>query len=143
MVWINKLRLYLETTVLNYYFDTDRDGDEEPVRLFDAIGAREYEAYTSEYVMIELRNANDPKKSDMLALAEEHGIIILDTDDEAVRMAGLYIQNGIIPMKYSFDAIHVAIASVNDLDCVLSFNYKHINKLKTKRLTEVVNLNEG
>ena len=143
MVKIKKLRLYLETTVFNYYFDTDRDGHEDTVRLFEAIGAGEYEAYTSEYVMIELRNANDPKKSNMLTLSKEHGITILDTDDEAVRMATLYIQNGIIPVKYSFDAIHVAIASVNDLDCVLSFNYKHINKLKTKRLTEVVNLSEG
>jgi hypothetical protein len=31
----------------------------------------------------------------------------------------------------------------NELDCVLSFNYQHINKLKTRRMTENVNLNEG
>ena len=143
MVGIKKLRLYLETTVFNYYFDADRDGHEDTVRLFEAIGAGEYEGYTSEYAMIELRGARDPKKSNMLALVEEYGIVVLDTNDEIVRMADLYVQNGIIPAQYGFDALHVAVASVYELDCVLSFNYRHINKLKTKRMTEIINLLEG
>jgi len=135
--------LYLESTLFNYYFDTDRDGHEDTVRLFEAIGAGEYEGYSSEYAMIELREAKEPKKSDMLALTEKYRIVILDTNDEIVRMAGLYTQNDIIPIKYGFDALHVAVASVYELDCVLSFNYRHINKLKTKRMTEAINLNEG
>ena len=143
MVGIKKIRLYLETTVFNYYFDADRDGHEDTVRLFEAIGAGEYEGCTSEYAMIELRDAKDPKKSNMLTLAEEYGIVVLDTNDEIVRMANLYVQNGIIPAKYGFDALHVAVASVYELDCVLSFNYRHINKLKTKRMTEIINLLEG
>jgi predicted nucleic acid-binding protein len=143
MVRIKRTRLYLETTVFNYYFDENRDGHEDTVKLFEAIGAGEYEAYTSEYAIIELRDAQDPKKSDMLALVEEYGITILDTDDETVRLARLYIQNGIMTAKFGLDALHVAIASVYELDCVLSFNYGHINKLKTKRMTEAINLNEG
>jgi predicted nucleic acid-binding protein len=143
MVAIRKQRLYLETTIFNYYFDTDRDGHEDTVKLFEAIGAGEYEGYTSEYAMIELRKALNPKQNNMLALIEKHGILILDIDAESERMTNLYIQNNIVPVKYRVDAAHIAIASIHDLDCVLSFNYKHINKLKTKRSTENVNLNEG
>ena len=51
MVGIRKLRLYLETTAFNYYFDEDRDGHEDTVRLFEAIGAGEYEGYASVHVM--------------------------------------------------------------------------------------------
>jgi predicted nucleic acid-binding protein len=79
MISIKKLRLYLETTVFNYYFDTDRDGHEDTVRLFEAIGAGEFEGYTSEYVMAELRGAKEPKKSNMLFLTGKYGIAILDT----------------------------------------------------------------
>ena len=143
MVKIKKLRLYLESTLFNYYFDTDRDGHEDTVRLFEAIGAGEYEGYSSEYAMVELRVAKEPKKSNMLALTEKYHIVILDIDTESERMTDLYIQNGIIPTNYRVDASHVAIASIHNLDCVLSFNYKHINKLKTKRMTEIINLNEG
>jgi hypothetical protein len=113
------------------------------VRLFEAIKLGKYEAYTSEYAMIELRKAKEPKKSNMLALVEKYGIVVLDIDTESERMTTLYIQNGVIPGKYRIDASHIAIASIYELDCVLSFNYKHINKLKTKRMTEVLNLNEG
>ena len=129
--------------MFSYYFDTDRDGHEDTVRLFEAIGAGEYDGYTSEYAMIELRNAKDPKRNNMLALAEKYRIVILDIDTESERMTDLYIQNGIIPAKYRIDASHVAVASIHNLDCVLSFNYEHINKLKTKRMTEIINLNEG
>ena len=67
---IGKLRLYLETTVFNYYFDTDRDGHEDVVRLFEAIGAGRYEGYASWYVTDELREAPEPKRSAMLSLIE-------------------------------------------------------------------------
>jgi predicted nucleic acid-binding protein len=143
MIVIKKLRLYLETTIFNYYFDAERDGHGDTIKLFDAISAGEYEAYTSEYVMIELRSAPNPKRNNMLALAEKRGLIILDIDEEAQRMTNLYIQNGIIPAKYRMDGAHIAIASMHGLDCVLSFNYEHINKLKTKRMTEIINLGQG
>ena len=143
MVVIKKIRLYLETTVFNYYFDADRDGHYDTVRMFEAIGAGEYEAYTSEYVMIELRDAKDPKKSNMLGLTEKYSITILDIDAESERMTDLYIKNGVIPANYRIDASHIASASVHELDCILSFNYNHINKLKTKRMTENINLLEG
>jgi len=129
--------------MFNYYFDTDRDGHTSTVRMFEAIGCGEYEGYTSEYVVLELRKAAEPKQADMLALIEKYGIITLDLEDEANRLAQLYVQNRIIPAKYLLDGTHIAIASVHDLDCILSFNYQHINKLKTKRMTELINLSEG
>ena len=36
---VSKLRLYLETTVFNYYLDSDRKGHGDVLNLFEAIGA--------------------------------------------------------------------------------------------------------
>jgi predicted nucleic acid-binding protein len=138
-----KLRVYLETTVFNYYFDAERDGHADTVRLFEAIGAGKYEAYTSEYAVSELQDAPEPKRSAMQSLIEKYGVDILDIETESDRMASLYVANGIIPARYRIDAAHIAIAAIHSLDCVISFNFGHINKLKTKRMTELVNLNEG
>jgi len=140
---MRKLKLYLETTVFNYYFDTEREFHADTRRLFEAIAAGEFEAYTSEYVAYELRRAPEPKRSDMLNLIAQYGIKVLDFEDEASRLATLYASNGIIPEKYLMDGIHIASASINGLDCILSFNFQHINKLKTKRMTENINLMEG
>ncbi len=81
---IGKLKLYLETTVFNYYFDEDRTGLEDVLKLFEAIRAEKYEAYTSRYVTEELERAQEPKKSKMLNLIEEYEIILLPFDEEAI-----------------------------------------------------------
>ena len=97
---MKKLRLYFETTMFNYFFDTERDGHADTVRMFEP-------------------------------------------DDETNRLAGLYVSEGIVPAKYRLDSTHIACASVNGLDGVLSFNFQHINKLRTKEMTALVNLREG
>ena len=140
---VRKMKLYLETTVFNYYFDENREFHPDTCRLFDAIAAGEFEAYTSEYATLELQRAPEPKRSDMMNLIERFGIIMLEATQEANDLAALYVHNGIIPAKYRTDGEHIACASVNGLDCILSFNFQHINKLKTKRMTENVNLMEG
>ena len=53
------------------------------------------------------------------------------------------VPNGIIPEKKNIDAQHIAIATVNDIDIIFSYNFKHINKLKTKNMVPGINLNEG
>jgi predicted nucleic acid-binding protein len=143
MIGIRKLRLYLETTVFNYYFDVDRDGHEDTVRLFEAIGAGEYEGYASEYVMGELKRTKEPKRDKMLALVEKYGIKILSDDARAFGLTELYIKNGIIPKTHRLDSTHIAMASVYGLDCIVSYNFKHINRSKTKILSVRINREAG
>ena len=140
---MKKLRLYFETTMFNYYFDTERDGHVDTVKMFEAVSAGKYEGYTSEYVALELRNAPETKRSEMLSLIEKYGIVMLEPDEETNRLADLYVREGIFPAKYRFDSTHIACASANGLDGVLSFNFQHINKIRTKEMTALVNLREG
>ena len=67
-----KLRLYLETTVFNYYFDEDRQGHEDVIKLFEAIRAGEFEVCTSELVVRELEKARESKRGKMLVLTEDY-----------------------------------------------------------------------
>jgi len=136
------MKLYLETTMFNYYFDTERDGHADTVRLFEAIGRGEYEGYTSEYVMLELQKAQEPKRTDMLGLISKYNIHVLKINEKTDWLASLYVREKIIPTKYELDSAHIATAAIYNLDCVLSFNYKHINKLKTKEMTALVNIRE-
>jgi predicted nucleic acid-binding protein len=138
-----KPKAYLETTTFNYYCDTDRDAHTATVACFDAIGRGEFEGLTSDYALGELRNADDPKKGDMLALIEKYGLKILPVSEEAERLADVYMSKDIIPHNTRLDALHIAVASEAGLDYILSLNFKHTNKQKTKRLVDLVNLTEG
>ena len=135
--------IYLETTIFNHYFDTDREAHAATVKLFGEIKAGMYEAYTSAYVVDELEEAHEPKRKKMLGLIPQYGIMVLDISDEARYLAEMYVNEGIIPAKFVYDGYHIACASVNDMEYVFSLNFKHINKIKTKTMTSIINLREG
>ena len=137
-------KIYLETTLFNFYFDEDRGfAHDSTVTLFKEIAAGKYEAFTSRFVIDELNDAPEPKRDKMLRLIGEHSIPILENTDEAVRIADLYIKEKIIPHKYRTDGLHIAIATVNDLDMIISMNFQHIVKRKTKIGTGNVNALNG
>ena len=140
---MRKPKIYLESTIYNHFFDTDRDAHIATVKLFGEIKAGKYEAYTSLYVTNELENAEEPKRSKMLDLNTEYNIKVLGVEDEAERLAEIYVNEGVIPARFTYDALHISCATVNDLDYVFSLNFKHINKLKTKTMTSVINVREG
>ena len=140
---MRKPRIYLESTIYNHYFDTDREAHAATVKLFKEIQAGKYEAYTSAYVVEELLDAEEPKRSNMLGLTAEYGIKVLDVSDEAKILGDTYVNEGVIPARFAYDALHIACATVNDLDYIFNLNFKHINKLKTKTMTSNINIREG
>jgi hypothetical protein len=129
--------------MFNYYFDDERALHPAVVAFFETVGRGEWTGYTSEYTIGELLNAPEPKKSDMLALIDKYNIQRISGDERIEQLADAYITNNVIPQNKRFDALHIAAASVTGLDYILSLNFKHINKIKTKRLVEIINLNEG
>ncbi len=121
-------KIYLETTLFNYYFDEDRDAHADTVQLFEDIAAGRYNAYTSVYVIDELVDAPDKKREKMIALIEKYNISVLALNDEAEQLADAYVDQGIIPTKYRADGIHIAVAAVHGLDIIISMNFQHIVK---------------
>ena len=133
-----RLRLYLETTTFNWFFD-ERPGHEEVVKLFEAIKAGKFIGYTSRYVTDELDNAEEPKRTKMMSLIDEYGIIILSPKTETETLADEYISAGILPKSQGYDSLHIALTSQYELDGIVSYNFHHINREKTKTLIPVIN----
>ena len=140
---MRKQKVYLETTMFNYYFDETKNAQPSTVAFFEAIGSGEFEGYTSVYAYDELDKAPEPLRSNMLHLLDKYHIIVLSSSDETDQLAEKYIAANIIPRKKNIDALHIAVASVNEMDIILSFNFRHINKLKTKTLIPAVNRMSG
>ena len=143
MISVRKPRIYLESTIFYHYFDKDREAHAATVKLFKEIQADKYEAFTSAYVIDELIEAEEPKRSNMLGLITEYSIKALSYSDEARDLAEIYVKEGVIPPRFTYDALHIAIATTNDLEYVFSLNFKHINKVKTKTMTSAINIREG
>ena len=136
-------KIYLETTVFNYYFDVDRDAYAYTVRLFDEIREGRYEAYTSDYAVRELEDARQEKRDKMIGLIKEFDITVLEESDAARELADRYIENGLFPHKYRTDALHVSAATVAGMDMIISLNFRHITKLRTIQGANAVNTLNG
>ena len=57
----------------------------------------------------------------MIEIAE-----IVDVSKEALQLRDAYLKAGIVTLKYSDDALHVALASVSNCSLIVSWNFKHI-----------------
>jgi hypothetical protein len=131
-------RAYIETTIFNRFLDEKRDYVVETRQFFDCIRNGSIDAYTSAYVVDELERAPSPKKEQMLKIIIDYGIKVLNYDDRAQNLADRYINAGILPKRSRVDGIHIAMAALNNMDYIVSLNFKHINKVKTKLNIEVV-----
>jgi len=78
-------KIYLETTLFNYYFDKDRDAQPATVALFEECAAGRFEPYTSLYAIEELEIAVPEKRDKMIALIDLYGITVLAASKEADR----------------------------------------------------------
>jgi hypothetical protein len=141
---MNIPKIYLETTMFNFYVDEDRGGVHiDTVKLFQEIADGKYEAFTSDYVTDELEKAPVEKRDKMIRLFAEYGIKVLEPHIEASKLADEYVAQGVIPVKYRTDGLHIAIAAVNGLDMVISMNFQHIVKRKTVKMTGAINTLNG
>jgi len=137
-------KIFLETSVFNFVYAEDApDKREDTIRLFEEIRKNFFLPYTSAYVSDELQNASAEIREKLFRLIPDYKVIVLNKSDEIEHLADIYVREGIIPNKYRTDAIHIATATVNDLDIVLSWNFQHIVKRKTVVMTEAVNLRNG
>lgn len=68
---------------------------------------------------------------------------MLDIDDEARSLAEKIILRGAVPAEYPEDALHIAVAAVNGMDVILTWNFAHLNNPFTRRKVRQVVEGEG
>ena len=129
-------KIYLDTSIISALFD-----ERTPERLemtktawSDII---QCDVYISQAVIEELQTVKEPLLSKFMQTVA--AFTVLDDTDEAHELAALYVSQGIFPERYYDDALHVAIASIDGIGILLSWNFKHLVKVKTRRMVAVVN----
>jgi len=71
-----------------------------------------------------------------------HHVPLLTMNETAIALSTELIQSEIIPKKAASDAIHIAIATVHQIDYLVTWNFKHIANpfLRDRLQTTVSNL---
>lgn len=133
------LKLYLDTSVPNGYFDAKNPNRQQTTRQF-WLKLNKYQVFISDIVIEEIRATGDEdRKQSLLELVKSFECLSAKTD-EIKTLAEEYVIRGIIPVQHIEDAAHIAVTTVNSLDVLISWNFEHIVKLKTKREVNVINV---
>ncbi len=135
-----KHRIYLDTSVIGGYFDTEFQ--EWSKLLFKSFIAGEMIAVISDITLDELENARAEIRSLLQLIPEEFKEFILK-NTEVEQLANTYLKEGAITKKFYEDALHIAIATIHKVDVLVSWNFKHIVNLERINKYNGVNVKHG
>ena len=135
-----KLRVYIDTSVVGGYFD---DEFEDVTKLFfERIFNKDFLVYFSEISETELSLAPSFIK-DLKSSIPIECYRYLELDEESRELAETYLKEKILGKASLDDAYHIAIATVNRLDVLVSWNFKHIVNYDKIKLFNSINLRLG
>ena len=137
------MKLYIESSVINFVYVDDSPDRANITKNFFETEIKIHEFFISELVLEEIEKTQCPKKEKMSNFIINHGFRVLPNTAEADRLATEYTKAGLVPEKYINDAIHLALATINKMEVLVSWNMEHIVKLKTIVGVNKINKEKG
>lgn len=118
-----KPKVYVETTIVSYL--VARPSRDVVVAAHQQITdewwetrRQSFDLFASQVVLREA-SAGDEEMA-------QRRIELLEVTDEAVELAERLLASGALPRKAAEDALHIAVAVVNGMDYMITWNCKHI-----------------
>lgn len=133
---------YIETTIPSYYvahtsLNLLQASRQASIRLWWDSGCSGFDLFTSLEVLDEAREGDAEMAAARLELLEN--ATRLEISNDVGLLAEKLVNGGLIPAKAASDAIHIAVASVHEMDYLVTWNFKHIaNPFVRDRLRRTV-----
>jgi len=143
---MKKLKLYLDTSIINFLFAEDEPEKQKITEEFfeNSVAKGKFKVYVSDVVIGEIKKTKDTKKRKILLdVVAKYKLEVFPLVEEAVDLSNKYLAKKVIPEKKVEDARHIALATINECDALLSWNYEHLANINKERKIIAANLEEG
>ena len=134
------MNVYTDTSVIGGCFD--EEFKEWSNALFQEFVVGTKKIMLSDLTLQELELAREEIRNKVKEIPNEHRVPI-GINDEAIQLAETYISEGALTNKSYNDALHIALATLNNSDVLASWNFKHIVNLDRIRLYNSINFRLG
>ena len=141
-----KKKIYIETSIVSYL--TGKPSRNILVVAWQSLTVEwwekrkmEFDIFSSELVIEEARRGD--KEAAERRLNALKNVPLLKITDSAVELAKKLVNENILPQKAIDDALHIALASVHNMDYLLTWNYRHIDNAEIKPLVRQIILSNG
>jgi predicted nucleic acid-binding protein len=141
-----KPKVYLETSVISYLTSRpSRDlivaANQQITQDWWQIRRAGFDLYISQLVIQEASAGDETMAEQRLQVIED--IPLLELSEEAVTFAERLVKDGPLPQKAVEDALHIAVATLNGMDYLLTWNFRHIANATMRYKIERVCRSEG
>ena len=133
-------RFYFDTSVFGGVYDIEFE--KETTLLFEKVSLGQIICVYSNLTESELSNAPQQVKDFFQNLKNEHKEVVSVTP-EGLQLAQTYIAENVVGQTSIDDCIHIATATLNKVDVLVSWNFKHIVNVYRIRGYNSVNLRLG
>lgn len=134
---MKKPRIYIDTSVFGGCFEPEFEVWSNG--LMDDFKNGIYSPVVSQVVSNEISKAPSFVKAKYSELSN-YNLEILPLTNEVYSLAETYKLRQILTPKYFEDLLHIAIATIYNIDILVSWNFKHIVHYEKIRLFNAVNL---
>jgi predicted nucleic acid-binding protein len=140
-----KRRIYIETTVVSYFTArSSRDllvaGHQEATRELWPSLTTVYDTYVSALVYEEAARGDAEQSAKRLSAIKPFRM--LDIDEDVRLLAGKIVAGKGIPREYPEDALHIAVAAINEIAVVVTWNFAHLSNPFTRMMVRQIVENE-
>ncbi len=135
-----KQRIYIDTSVIGGC--QDEEFSKWSIQLFEEFREGLRTAVVSDLTRRELEGAPESVKKTLLSIPDSNLENVFLTE-EAETLAQKYIDDGVVSVRHIADAQHIAIASLERVDVLVSWNFKQIVNLERIHAFNSVNLKLG
>lgn len=137
--------VYIETTIPSYYHETRQTPGivawREATRVWWDEHRHRYNLFTSGYVLAELKRAPGGKSRKAVSLIDR--LPLLDEPQGFADVVEFYIENRLMPRDALGDAAHLALASMNGVKFLLTWNCRHLANANKRQHIAVLNARLG
>jgi len=139
-------RLYIETTVVSYLTarpsrDLIISGHQEATHELWPSLTTDFESYISALVYEESARGDTFQAQKRLDALKPFAMLAVD--DEARKLSEKIIAGKGIPAEFPEDALHIALAAVNGMEAIVTWNFAHLNNPFTRVMVRQIVENEG
>ncbi|MEO6722209.1 MAG: hypothetical protein ABIN67_17715 [Ferruginibacter sp.] len=135
-----KQRIYIDTSVVGGYFD--EEFKDVTNALFQRLENGEIIFVVSDLLDLELINAPQQVR-ELLYKYSSDKFVRVELTEEAIILADTYISEKVVGRTSIEDCRHIALATINKVDVLASWNFKHIVNLDRIKGYNSVNLRLG
>jgi len=131
-----KLKIYIDTSVIGGCYD--EEFAEWSNMLFEEFKSGKKIAVISDLTYDELLKAPDFVRE----IPDEFKQMLI-RNEETLFLANKYVELKVISEKYYDDATHIALSTINHVDVLVSWNFKHIVNLNRILKYNTINFSLG